>query len=170
VEIVHTAEFESPIGVLRAASTAVGLAHLDLPQASGSGFAGWVERYAPGAVVREAWEPNRRAIAQILEFLEGKRRAFDLPLDLRGTPFQRRVYAELLRIPYGEVRSYVGVARSLGQPGAMRAVGTANGANPVPLVVPCHRVIAADGGLGGYGGGPALKKRLLAMERADDLL
>jgi len=170
VETVHTAEFESPIGVLRAASTQAGLAHLDLPQASGSGLAGWLERWAPGARVREAWEPNRRAIAQILEFLEGKRRSFELPLDLRGTPFQRRVYAELLGIPYGEVRSYAEVARSLGQPGAMRAVGAANGANPVPLVVPCHRVIATGGRLGGYGGGLALKKRLLAMERADELL
>lgn len=175
VPTVHTASFDSPHGTMRCASTEAGLAWVELPRASGRGFAGWLRRHAPGAAVRDAWAPNRTAVRQILEFLEGKRRAFDLPLDLRTTPFQRAVYEALLAIPYGETRTYGEIARAVGAPRAVRAVGAANGANPLPLVVPCHRVIAHGGKLGGYGGGLALKRRLLAMEHArqpaqDDLL
>jgi O-6-methylguanine DNA methyltransferase len=166
MERVHTVRFESPIGWLRAASTARGLACLELPQASGRGLAGWCQRFARGASLEEAWAPLRGAVSQILEYLEGKRDRFDLALDLRGTPFQCEVHGEVMRIPYGETRSYAEVAAAIGRPRALRAVGAANGANPIPLVVPCHRVIASDGRLGGYGGGLPLKARLLAMERA----
>jgi O-6-methylguanine DNA methyltransferase len=168
--IVHTAHFETPIGAILVASTDAGLAYLELPHASGRGFRGWLRRQLPGFEAREAFRPNRVAVAQILEYLEGKRRRFDLPLDLRGTPFQRAVYEELLRIPYGEKRSYADVARAIGKPRAVRAVGAANGANPIPLVVPCHRVIASDGHLGGFGGGLPLKRRLLAMEGTGTLV
>ena len=89
---------------------------------------------------------------------------FQLPLDLRGTPFQRKVWNALLDIPYGETRSYAQLARSIGVPNAFRAVGAANGANPISIVIPCHRVISSGGGLGGYGGGLPLKRRLLALE------
>jgi O-6-methylguanine DNA methyltransferase len=164
--IVHTAEFSSPIGTLRIASSGEGLLYLGLPRTGGRGFAGWLARFAPGARRERAWAPNREAIRQLLEYLEDKRTRFDLPLDLRGTDFQRAVWSELVRIPYGETRSYAQVARALGRPRAVRAVGTANGANPIPLVVPCHRVIASGGGLGGYGGGLDLKRRLLAMEQS----
>jgi O-6-methylguanine DNA methyltransferase len=166
MERVHTTRFDSPIGVLRLAATARGLAYLGLPHASGRGLAGWCVRHAPDAELEEAWAPHRAAVAQILEYLEGKRTAFDLPLDLRGTPFQLEVWQALLRIPYGETCSYADLAREIGRPSAMRAVGAANGANPVALVVPCHRVIAADRKLGGYAGGLELKARLLAMERS----
>jgi O-6-methylguanine DNA methyltransferase len=166
MEIVHTAEFESPIGALRIASTGTGLAYLDLPRSGGRGFAGWLSRVAPGAKRNAAFAPNREAIRQVLEYLEGKRTDFDVPLDLRGTPFQQAVWSALLAIPYGETRSYADVARSVGKPDAVRAVGTANGANPVPLIVPCHRVIQSGGKLGGYGGGLDLKRRLLAMEQS----
>ena len=165
--IVHTAHFETPIGAMFVATTGGakgGLAYVELPHASGRGFQGWLRRQLPVAEPREGFEPCRVAIAQILEYLEGKRRRFDLRLDLRATPFQRRVYDELLRIPYGETRSYADVARAIGKPQAVRAVGAANGANPIPLVIPCHRVIASDGHLGGFGGGLPLKKQLLAME------
>ncbi len=110
--------------------------------------------------------PNKAAIEQVFEYLASERTHFDIPLDLRGTPFQRAVWDVLLKIPYGESRSYADVARAIGRPTAQRAVGSANNANPVSLVVPCHRVIAADGSLGGYGGGQELKARLLAMERS----
>ncbi len=166
VQTVHTAQFESPIGSLRVASTDAGLAYLELPHASGRGLGGWLRRCAPGADCVEAFAPNRPAIRQILEYLKGKRTEFDLPLDLRGTEFQRSVWQALLEIPYGEVRSYREIAGAVGRPRAVRAVGAANGSNPVALVVPCHRVIAADGKLGGYGGGLDLKARLLAMERS----
>jgi methylated-DNA-[protein]-cysteine S-methyltransferase len=164
METVHLAGFESPIGPLRILSTGGGVAYLELPHANGRGLAGWLSRHAPAAKTVEAFAPNRTAIAQVLEYLEGKRTRFTLPLDLRGTPFQRAVWEELLRIPYGETRSYQAIAQALGELGASRAVGGANGANPVALIVPCHRVVASHG-LGGYGGGLALKRRLLALER-----
>lgn len=95
---------------------------------------------------------------------------FDLPLALRGTPFQRRVWAALRTIPYGETVSYGQLAERLGAPSASRAVGLANGRNPVGIIVPCHRVVGANGSLTGYGGGLDRKRRLLAFERTADTL
>jgi O-6-methylguanine DNA methyltransferase len=166
MDAVRCASFDSPIGALRVASTARGVAFLGLPAAGGTGFAGWLARLGPGVRREEAFAPNRDAIRQVLEYLEGKRTDFELPLDLRGTPFQLRVWHALLEIPYGATRSYLDVARAIGNPGAVRAVGAANGANPVALIVPCHRVIQSGGKLGGYGGGLPLKRRLLAMEQS----
>ncbi len=105
------------------------------------------------------------AIGQLRAYFAGELREFRLPLDLRGTEFQLRVWRELLKIPYGETRSYAGIARAIGAPNAVRAVGAANGANPIWIVVPCHRVIGSGGKLVGYGGGLPLKKRLLELER-----
>jgi methylated-DNA-[protein]-cysteine S-methyltransferase len=102
---------------------------------------------------------------QIAEYFAGKRRNFDLPLAPAGTPFQRAVWDQLLRIPYGETISYTTLAERLGRRSASRAVGQANGANPVALIIPCHRVIGADGTLTGYGGGLPLKRALLEFER-----
>ena len=164
--MVQTTRFDSPIGELTLASTEKGLAYLGLPRANGRGFAGWQRRHAPDESISECRQQNAKAIKQVIEFLEGKRQAFDLRLDLRATPFQLSVYGVLEEIPYGEAISYVEVARRLGRPSASRAVGAANGSNPLPLVVPCHRVVAADGQLHGYAGGVDLKARLLAMESA----
>jgi len=108
--------------------------------------------------------PIREAARQLAEYFARTRRTFDLPLDLHGTPFQLQVWNALLRIPYGETRAYSQLAVQLGHPGAARALGAANGANPVAIIVPCHRVIAAGGGLGGYGGGLARKRFLLDLE------
>ncbi len=108
---------------------------------------------------------NETVLAQLHEYLEAQRRTFDVPLDLRGTPFQQAVWDRLLEIPYGETRSYAEVAASIGRPSALRAVGRAVGANPVSIVIPCHRVIGKDGSLVGYGGGLPLKERLLALEQ-----
>ncbi|MGH0035867.1 MAG: methylated-DNA--[protein]-cysteine S-methyltransferase [Myxococcota bacterium] len=165
MEVVEVAEFDSPIGAMKAASTHRGLAYVALPHADGRGFAGWLQRNAPGARVIEAFAPNRTPIRQILEFLEAKRERFDLHLDVRGTAFQKAVYEEVAAIDYGQTRSYAEVARAIGRPRAVRAVGAANGANPLPLVVPCHRVVASSGHLQGYAGGLDLKARLLAMEQ-----
>ena len=145
MEILHTAEFDSPIGLIQIASTSRGLAYLQLPHANGRGLTGWRRLRVPDSLVRPDEEPNRRYKAQILEFLAGERRQFDFPLDLRATPFQMQVYEEVASIPYGESRSYGEVARRLGKPQARRAVGAANGVNPIPLVVPCHRVIGSRG-------------------------
>lgn len=104
------------------------------------------------------------AAAELRAFLRGDLRAFSVPLAPTGTPFQREVWNLLLTIPYGERRSYLDLARSLGQPGASRAVGAANGRNPLPVFIPCHRVVASNGGLGGYSGGLPNKRLLLEIE------
>ena len=104
--------------------------------------------------------------AQLEEYFAGSRRTFAVDFALRGTPFQRRVWEELCRIPYGETISYAELARRIGRPTAVRAVGLANGANPIAIVVPCHRVIGANGTLTGYGGGLPTKRYLLDLELA----
>ncbi len=109
---------------------------------------------------------NRDATNQLKKYLEGKLRHFDCKLDLEGTPFQKKVWSALTKIPYGQTRSYRDVAKSVGNPKAFRAVGNANGQNPIPLIVPCHRVIESNGGLGGFGHGIKVKKRLLDFEKA----
>ena len=101
---------------------------------------------------------------QLGEYFDGHRRRFDLPLRPKGTAFQSRVWQALMSIPYGELLSYRGIAERIGKPAATRAVGRANGANPIPIVIPCHRVVASDGSLGGYSGGVGVKARLLALE------
>lgn len=104
-------------------------------------------------------------IQQLDEYFARQRKTFDIALDLSlGTPFQQKVWQALLKIPYGETISYAQLASSIGQPTAYRAVANANGKNPISLIVPCHRVIASDGGLGGYTGGLDIKKQLLAIE------
>jgi methylated-DNA-[protein]-cysteine S-methyltransferase len=115
---------------------------------------------------RETKEPFADAIAQLEQYFAGQRTEFDLALDMRGTQFQKNVWHALLTIPYGETRSYGEIARAIGQPKAARGVGSANHANPIGLIVPCHRVIGADGSLTGYGGGLPLKQALLAHEAA----
>jgi methylated-DNA-[protein]-cysteine S-methyltransferase len=111
-------------------------------------------------------DPTRTAglSRQLAEYFAGERREFDLTLAPEGTPFERSVWDELRRIPFGETRSYGEIARAIGRPSASRAVGRANGANPIPIVVPCHRVIGADGSLTGFGGGLEAKSRLLEIE------
>jgi methylated-DNA-[protein]-cysteine S-methyltransferase len=111
-------------------------------------------------------EPFREVRDQLDEYFAGDRTAFDLPVAPRGTPFQQRVWAALREIPYGRTASYSEIARRLGSPRAVRAVGGANGRNPISIVIPCHRVISADGSLGGYGGGLGRKEFLLAHERS----
>ena len=112
-------------------------------------------------------EKTAQVRKQLTEYFAGERQEFELELDLRtGTAFQRRCWQALLQIPYGELRSYQDLARAVGRPAAFRAVGQANHANPIPIIIPCHRVINADGQLGGYGGGLDVKEQLLALEKA----
>jgi methylated-DNA-[protein]-cysteine S-methyltransferase len=122
-----------------------------------------------GAPAGERNDANRlmnQTADELLAYFAGKLRVFTVPLDMQGTDFQLRVWNELLKIPYGETRSYAQVAEAIGRPKAVRAVGTANGSNPVAILVPCHRVIGSSGKLTGYGGGLPLKKRLLELEGA----
>ena len=116
--------------------------------------------------VRTAPDVVKSAAAQITEYFSGGRETFDLPMELRGTTFQTQVWRQLLAIPFGSVASYAEIAAAIGHEKAVRAVGNANGRNNLPVFVPCHRVIASGGGLGGFTGGIGLKKRLLAHESA----
>jgi methylated-DNA-[protein]-cysteine S-methyltransferase len=113
-----------------------------------------------------AHEVLREAANQLQAYFAGQLRVFGIPLDLQGTEFQIRVWRQLQEIPFGETRSYAQIAQAIGRPKAVRAVGAANGANPIAIVVPCHRVIGSGGKLTGYGGGLPLKKRLLELEGA----
>jgi methylated-DNA-[protein]-cysteine S-methyltransferase len=107
----------------------------------------------------------RDVVEQVEAYFAGERTKFDVELDMVGTAFQRRVWAALLTIPYGETRSYGEIARQIGSPGAFRAVGLANGHNPIGIIVPCHRVIGSNGSLTGYGGGLDRKRPLLELEK-----
>ena len=151
---------ESPIGPLAAAVDVEGrLVQLTF----GGGAAASAVCKSDGG--RSGHRSTERLVAQQLsEYFAGKRQAFDLPLALHGTEFQLAVWNELLRVPYGETITYGELARRIGRPSAIRAVGAANGANPIPVIVPCHRVIGSNGTLTGYGGGIERKQWLLAHE------
>lgn len=146
------AVMSTPLGPLTLASTDKGLASVH--------FGNEVPR--DGIVDTEA---NRLFIHQLEEYFQGNRTQFDFALDFAGTPFQVAVWQELLKIPYGETRSYGDIARKLGKPGASRAVGMANHDNQIAIVIPCHRVVGRDGSLTGYAGGIRLKQKLLSLER-----
>ncbi len=123
-------------------------------------------RAVPAAQDRDDPAAFADVVAQLREFFDGDRTTFDLPLAPSGTEFQRRVWLALREIPYGQTRTYAEIAEAIGSPTAVRAVGAANGRNPLSIVVPCHRVIGADGSLTGFGGGLAAKRWLLAHEQA----
>ncbi len=148
--------FDSPIGPLLLAGSREGLNCLS--------FSGG--RHA--VAVDPGWTENHSffdgTIRQLREYFAGERRTFSLTLRPEGTDFQRAVWTELQKIPYGETISYKQLADRIGSPKAVRAVGAANGANPIPIIIPCHRVIGNDGSLTGFGGGLPLKKRLLELE------
>lgn len=110
---------------------------------------------------------TNRAATQLQEYFAGKRRSFDVPVDLQGTPFQLEVWKRLQQIPYGQTRTYAEIAEEIGKPRAFRAVGMANNKNPVPIIVPCHRVIGAGGRLVGYAAGIKVKRYLLELEGID---
>jgi methylated-DNA-[protein]-cysteine S-methyltransferase len=152
--------FSSPIGELLMTSDGEALTGLNMCQRRGKPArgpeAGWQRDDSVFEAARE----------QLEAYFSGKRRDFDLRLRMAGTPFQHLVWEGLRAIPYGETLSYAELARRIGRPGASRAVGSANGRNPIAIVVPCHRVIAADGTLGGYGGGLDRKEWLLQLEEA----
>ena len=153
-------EFDTPIGTLRLVGNERHLERVDLPNtAVRQPDAAWREKRSALPAALHA------AKRQLVEYFDGTRRDFDLPLAPRGTAFQCQVWEELRHISYGETISYGELARRIGKPTASRAVGAANGRNPLAIVVPCHRVIGADGTLTGYGGGLPVKQALLALER-----
>ena len=161
-ETLYWHEIESPIGRLLLAGDGDSLIQVS--------FQSGPRPLAPPHTWQADAAPFGAAIAQLGEYFAGRRVRFDLPLAPRGTEFQRRVWHALRQIPYGETISYGELARRIGKPSASRAVGLANGANPLPILIPCHRVIGADGSLTGFGGGLPIKRKLLALEVRADLI
>ena len=155
---------ETPIGTYQAACTSAGIGRLSFPTDDPAECMAWARRWAPDAQICASGPLLKELAAQLSAYFAGRLRAFDLPLDLRGTPFQVRVWREVLAVGFGEVRTYGQIAAAVGQPQAFRAVGAANGANPLPILVPCHRLIGSNGSLIKYGGGLDIKRRLLKLE------
>ena len=166
-EIIFTAGYDSPVGHLELAISERGLAGLAF---GGRWSAPWGKKTAVREEMSVRWveQPERftEVRRQLDEYFAGRRRQFDLPLDLRGPEFYGRCWQALLRIPYGETWSYSRLAAEVGSPRSSRAVGQANHHNPIAIIVPCHRVIASDGSLAGFGGGLEAKKFLLKLEGA----
>lgn len=148
-------KIESPVGTLFITATEKGLSGVYTEPQSKIPFA------------KKTHSKLQAAKLQLKEYFAGKRKKFDLQFDLQGTPFQLKVWKKLSEIPFGETRSYQDIAKSLRQPKAYRAVGNANGKNPICIIIPCHRVITSSGKLGGYSSGLAMKKTLLKIEGID---
>jgi len=157
-DALHYTVCPSPVGELLLAGSNKGLYLIHFQQAEGP------------LTISPHWQQGGLALlaearAQLTQYFAGQRQRFDLPLEPQGTAFQQRVWAALQAIPYGHTTHYGALAAQLGKPGAARAVGGANGANPLPIIIPCHRVLAAGGALGGYSAGLDIKRKLLALER-----
>ena len=162
---IYFTSFNSPLlKEVFVASTGKGACMVDFMK-SEKAFLRRLKSRFPGEIVRDD-RRNRKIVSQLKSYLKGRRKHFDCELAFEGTAFQKSVWSELARIPYGETRSYKEIARAIGRPRAVRAVGNANGRNSLPLIIPCHRVIANSGGLGGFGHGLRVKKRLLEFEKA----
>lgn len=162
---VYYSSFNSPLlGKVFVASTERGVCAVDFLKTE-KAFLRELEGRFAGEIVKHD-RKNKKAGGQLRKYLNGELQRFDCKLDLKGTPFQKKVWSALTRIPYGETRSYQDIAKVIGHPKAFRAVGNANGQNSIPLIVPCHRVIESNGGLGGFGHGIKVKKRLLDLEKA----
>jgi methylated-DNA-[protein]-cysteine S-methyltransferase len=155
--LVHYTHLPSPIGPLLLVCDSAGIRQITFPQD--------VQPASP----EPDWQEDQSAFAelttQLRAYFAGELETFDLPLAPEGTPFQKKVWDELCKIPYGETISYGSLAKRIGNPNASRAVGLANGSNPIPIVIPCHRVIGSNGKLTGYGGGLPIKEKLLALEK-----
>jgi methylated-DNA-[protein]-cysteine S-methyltransferase len=153
---VYYTRFESPVGSLLLAGDSRALRHVNFESSKRS------------SLPRAEWKQNPAAFAEVIRQLQayfrGELKQCDVPLAMEGTEFQLRVWNALRGIPYGETISYAQLARRIGNPKAVRAVGLANGNNPIPIIVPCHRVIGSDGSLTGFGGGLSTKKKLLELE------
>ncbi|MBF0529380.1 MAG: methylated-DNA--[protein]-cysteine S-methyltransferase, partial [Deltaproteobacteria bacterium] len=155
--------FEVPLGQVLVAETRKGLVYVGLGPQSLANLTTWARQWQPDAQIVPSIVDS---FVQLDEYFQGNRQKFDLPLDLWGTDFQQRVWQALLEIPFGETRSYGQISGVAGYPKAARAVGQACGANPIPIVVPCHRVLQGTGKLGGYSSGHHWKEWLLNQEKS----
>jgi methylated-DNA-[protein]-cysteine S-methyltransferase len=150
--------YRSPIGLIKIQADEKTLTSLQLIDGNRSSVSEESSSGAASIIIKET-------VRQLDEYFAGKRKRFELPLSPQGTAFQQQVWEQLQEIPYGKTISYAQLAQSVNNPKACRAVGSANGKNPIAIIIPCHRVIAADGGLGGYAYGLDVKKQLLELEK-----
>jgi O-6-methylguanine DNA methyltransferase len=165
MEEIYYSFFDSPfLKKVFVASTKRGVCMVDF-LTSEKAFLKRVKERFPGEIIRND-RKNKEVLFQLKKYLKGELRHFDCKLDFKGRPFQKKVWSELIKIPYGQTRSYKEIAQAIGHSKAFRAVGNANGQNPLPLIIPCHRVIESDGGLGGFGHGLKVKRGLLDLEKA----
>jgi len=165
VKELEKTTIDTPIGHLTIIASADGLTHIlfDGQEPADAGLDETIPAVVDNVMLT-------RAATQLTEYFAGTRREFDLPLDPAGTEFQVQAWMALADIPYGDTTTYAHQAEAIGRPNAVRAVGSANGSNPIPIVLPCHRVIGSNGSLTGYAGGLDLKRRLLDMERSQQTL
>lgn len=158
--MTSTTQLDSPVGRLRLVATDQGLSRLLFDEQADA------DAHPDGDSTRADDHPVlAAATTQLEEYFAGHRQEFDIPLDLTGTEFQRAAWSALASVPYGETRSYRQQAEAIGRPKAVRAIGAANGRNPIPIVLPCHRIVGSDGSLTGYGGGLSIKEYLLNHEQ-----
>ncbi len=164
--LIATASIATPIGRVHVAATSTGVARIELPDSNaGLRMNVWLALHFPETSIRAGVTPIlKRAIGQLEAYFTAARTEFSFPFDLRGTAFQMAVWQQVLKIPFGETKTYGEIAAAVGSPRAVRAVGAAQAANPVPIVVPCHRVIGSNGRLTGYAGGLETKRWLLEHE------
>ncbi len=165
---IYYTSFDSPwLKKVFVASTEKGVCRVDFLKSEKDFLRGLKKRFH-AQIIKDNLK-NRVVLGQLKKYLEGKLQRFDCKLDYEGTSFQKKVWRTLAKIPYGETRSYKEIARAIGHPRAFRAVGNANRKNPIPLIIPCHRVIESRGELGGFGHGIKIKKMLLDLEKRDGI-
>lgn len=164
--MVYCTSFDSKMGLIYVASTDKGVCKVSVPRQTKRDFFRWLREHFDDSEVTDNKSRNREAMDQLNRYFNGKLAKFTCSIDLIGTPFQIRVWKELMRIPYGTTISYKQLAKRLGTSRGFQAVGRANAMNPVPIIVPCHRVLGTDGSLVGYAAGVKTKEFLLKLEGA----
>nr|WP_090890519.1 methylated-DNA--[protein]-cysteine S-methyltransferase [Evansella caseinilytica] len=165
---IHYAEMNSPIGTLTIGKSGKGICFIEFGSLADTraNIEAWLKRRLMNVDFQKNEQELKPALQQLQQYFQGERAAFDLPLDLIGTKFQTLVWNKIREIPYGQTKSYKNIAMEIGAPKAVRAIGGANNQNPIPIIIPCHRVIGSNGSMVGYGGGLDKKEYLLRLEGA----
>lgn len=164
--MIHYTSIDTPIGKILIAKTEKGICRIGLPSDDEESFTNWTATQFPNENVIKNLKALDNEINQLEKYFTGKLKKFSLPLDLQSSPFYKKVLMVVKNIPYGKTASYKQIAYRIDNPKAARAVGNANANNPIPIIIPCHRVVASNGSLGGYGGGLTMKRWLLEHESA----
>lgn len=163
---VYTTSVESKIGIIHLASTKRGVCKITIPGQTKKDFLSWIRKHFEEEEIVESVNENREIIAELDRYFDRKLVRFHAPLDQIGTEFEKKVWSQLKKIPYGTTITYKDLARRVGNPGAYQSVGRANAANPLPIVIPCHRIVGSGGRLVGYAAGIKTKEFLLRLEGA----